>query len=158
MKPPAAYIQYPKHSRRVNLKNDDLYYSIFVHLRALWKDTTVLITDSAPMHAEGSRFVGVAQSFSHAIVAGRRHGASTMHRGLGHRYAYINGRQPVDIIRILRIEHEYANSKTLVVHLAIVRPFIASIYAPKMPWAARYIHNLPAIDPRKADDSLHSVS
>ncbi len=136
------YIEYPKHWRRIKLKNDGLYYPIFVHLRELWKDTLTLITDSAPVGTEGSPFVGHIRSYSHCTVAGIRYGASTMHRGLGYRYAYINGRQPVDIIQILCIEHEYDHGKSLIAHLALVRPFIASEYASSMPWTPRYVDHM----------------
>lgn len=117
-----------------------MYELVYEHLRKQWQDITALIPDTAPHTQDGTAFVAVAvPSFSHVIVAGVRYGASTAHRGLSCRYAYIDGRQPVDIQKILQVSCTRQDGRILVAGIAIVRPFIPSNMAEDMPWAARYV-------------------
>ncbi|KAH9850227.1 hypothetical protein C2E23DRAFT_861486 [Lenzites betulinus] len=131
-------IEFPKQSQKINLKREGLYAIVFTYLRRIWADKVELIPDTSGRDVPGSAFVGrVVPSFSHAVVAGLRYGASTTHRGQCHQYAYIEGRQAVRIMHILQILHKDRRNQPLVANLAIVQPFIASDYAQSMPWATR---------------------
>ncbi|KAI0822078.1 hypothetical protein BC628DRAFT_1328267 [Trametes gibbosa] len=133
-------IVYPKYGRKIDLKHAGLYNLVYEHLRKEWRDTTALIPDTAPHTQDGMAFIAVAvPSFSHVIVAGVRYGTSTAHRGLSCRYAYINGRQPVDIQQILQVSCTSPNGQILIGGIAIVRPFLPSEKAGGMPWAARAV-------------------
>lgn len=136
--PCTELIVYPKYGLKVDLKHTGMYNLVYEHLRKEWQDTTALIPDTAPHTQRGTVFIAVAvPSFSHVIVAGVRYGAATAHRGLSSRYAYINGRQPVDIQKILQISCTHPDGRILVAGIAIVRPFLPSEKADEMPWAAR---------------------
>lgn len=112
---------------------------VYNHLRVAWQDSATLIPDTS-YNPTGSPFIAVAVPFySHVIVAGQRYGNSTSARGIKYRYAYIDGRQPVDIIHLLRVQHTTNDGTELEAELAIVRPFIHSVHAPDMPWATRSV-------------------
>ncbi len=131
-------VQFPQQSHKINLKREGLYAIVFTYLRRTWEDDIDLIPKTAAREVPGSAFVGRSvQSFSHVVVAGRRYGASTAHRGQTHQYAYIEGRQAVQIIRILQVLHKDRHNRPLVANVAIVQPFIHSDYAGTMPWATR---------------------
>lgn len=131
-------VQFPQQSHKINLKRESLYAMVFTYLRQTWEDNVDLIPETAGPDEPGSVFVGRSVlSFSHVVVAGRRYGASTAHRGQTHQYAYIEGRQAVQIIRILQILHKDRHDRPLVANVAIVQPFIHSDYAGTMPWATR---------------------
>ncbi|OSD03378.1 hypothetical protein PYCCODRAFT_1365629 [Trametes coccinea BRFM310] len=130
-------IQYPKQSRKYNLRTEDLYTPIFRHVRDMWKERVKLVSDIS-FARDGSPFIAIAVPFySHIVIAGQRYGASTTRRGQANRYAYIDGRQAVEITHILRVTHTTEEEETLTADLAIVRPFIPSPAAADMPWATR---------------------
>lgn len=132
-------VKWPKHGRKLNLRPEGLYNIVFNHLRDTWSDLATLIPDTS-YNDIGSPFIAVAvPSYSHVIVAGQRYGNSTAARGIKYRYAYIDGRQPVDIIHLFRVQHTTNDGTELEAELAIVRPFIHSIHAPDMPWATRSV-------------------
>lgn len=135
--PPVELIVYPKYGRKRNLRPDGLYNCIFKHLQHAWRDSVKLIPDTS-FADTGSPFIAVAVPFySHVIIAGQRYGTSTAPRGIKYRYAYIDGRQAVDITHLLRVEHTTNTGLLLTAELAIVRPFQASPEAAEMPWAGR---------------------
>lgn len=130
-------IVYPKYGRKRNLRPDGLYNTVFKHVQYAWRDSVQLIPDVS-FAENGSPFIAVAVPFySHIVVAGQRYGASTAPRGIKYRYAYIDGRQAVDIIHLLRVEHTTNDGLALTADLAIVRPFLASPDAAMMPWEGR---------------------
>ncbi|KAH9855662.1 hypothetical protein C2E23DRAFT_724308 [Lenzites betulinus] len=133
-------LQFPPHPRKIDLKREGLYPLVFSFLRRLWQDELLLITDSSDRDIEGSPFVGRSVfSYSHAVLAGMRYGTSTHHRGRNHQYAYMNGREAVQINHILQISHRCLDGKILVASLAIVQPFLPSNQADQMPWAMRCV-------------------
>lgn len=130
-------IKFPKYGRARNLRPEGLYNLVFNHLRETWKHSVALIPDTSFADV-GSPFIAVAVPFySHIVVAGQRYGASTAPRGIKYRYAYLGGRQAVDIIHLLRVEHTTNDGLVLTAELAIVRPFEISPEAAEMPWAGR---------------------
>ncbi|KAI9065736.1 hypothetical protein FKP32DRAFT_1610486 [Trametes sanguinea] len=132
------FIVYPKHGRRINLKHVELYETVYEHLRKEWEGAVDLIRDTARHTDSGTAFVAVSvPTFSHVVVAGIRYGASTAQRGLSSRYAYVDGRQPAEIQRILQVSCTSPEGRILVANLAIIRPFLPSDKAAAMPWASR---------------------
>ncbi|KAI1792694.1 hypothetical protein LXA43DRAFT_1130213 [Ganoderma leucocontextum] len=134
----ASLIRYPRHSRKFNLRREGLYALVFSSLRRLWAGDIDLITDTSTRDVGGSPFVGAAvPAYPYVVVAGVRYGASTAHRGRNFQYAYINGRDAVQIDHIFQISHSPAPGQMLVANIAVVRPFIPSSHEAEMPWAAR---------------------
>ncbi|KAJ2994175.1 hypothetical protein NUW54_g7598 [Trametes sanguinea] len=135
-------IKFPRQSQKRNLRAQGLYSLIFHYLREAWKNDINLIPDTS-FSEDGSPFIAVTVPFySHLLVGGQRYGTSTTYHGKRHCYAYIDGRQPVDIIHILRIVHTREDDNLeelppLTAGLAVVRPFLPSPHADEMPWAAR---------------------
>ncbi|KAI0740484.1 hypothetical protein C8Q76DRAFT_607829, partial [Earliella scabrosa] len=132
-------IKYPKQSHAKNLWKEGIYMIVFRYLRNAWKNDVTLELDTSD-DERGSPFIALSTPFySHILVAGQRYGASTMHRGLGTRYAYINGRQAVDILHIIKVDYITNEGKNLHADLAIIRPFVPSPAASAMPWADRAV-------------------
>ncbi|KAI0372088.1 hypothetical protein BV20DRAFT_1034933 [Pilatotrama ljubarskyi] len=130
-------MKFPSHSQKRNLRAENIYTLVFQHLREAWKDQVRLVPDTS-FAEDGSPFIALAVPFySHVLVAGQRYGASTMHRGIGHRYAYVDGRQAVNILHLLHCEHWTTSGKTLCAELAVVLPLTSSNAAAEMPWASR---------------------
>lgn len=132
-------VRYPKQSRVVNLQAEDLYGAVFSHLRHEWEGQFSLVTETAPLDTPGSRFTAThVRSYAYVTVAGVRYGAAAAHRGRNYRYAYINGRDAVQIERLLRVSHISPTNQEIHAHLAVVRPFLGTDLAARMPW----IHQL----------------
>ena len=130
-------ISYPKHSRPRSLRAAGLYHLIFTFLSEQWRQDLTLVMDTS-FAEEGSPFVALRVPFySHIVVAGLRYGASTMPRGQGNRYAYINGRQAVQIDHIIRIDYETSTGHRMTADLAVVRRFVATSASCYVPWASR---------------------
>ncbi|KAH9846575.1 hypothetical protein C2E23DRAFT_710235, partial [Lenzites betulinus] len=88
----------------------------------------------------GSAFVGrVVPAYSHVVVAGLRYGASTAHQGRKHQYAYIRGREAMQIKYILQVSYTDARGRPLLANIAIVQPFIESELEQSMPWQSRAV-------------------
>lgn len=141
--PPTAKVQFPKQSSIINLRNCDLYIPVFNHLRTSWQDVH-LIPDTAPLQYRGERFVAAhVTSYSHLFVNGIRYGTAHTHRGQASRYAYINGRTPVEIQNLLHVVHRRPHTSgahSLEADVAVVRPFVELIDvegAPYIPWRDR---------------------
>lgn len=140
-------LQYPAQSRKIDLKREGLYPLVFSFLRRLWQNEVTLITDTSHRAIEGSPFVGRSVlSYSHVVLAGLRYGTSTHHRGRNHKYAYVDGRDAVQINEILQISHTCPDGKVLIASIAIVQPFMPSDQADQMPWATRCVL-APALHP-----------
>ncbi|KAJ3002591.1 hypothetical protein NUW54_g5766 [Trametes sanguinea] len=135
-------IKFPKQSQKRNLRAQGLYSLVFRYLREAWHSDVNLIPDTS-FSEDGSPFIALAVPFySHLLVGGQRYGTSTMYHGKRNRYAYIDGRQAVDILHIIRIIHTREEQDAddlppLTAELAVVQPFLPSPHADEMPWAAR---------------------
>lgn len=131
---------FPKPQGRThNLHAEGLYMPVYLYLRHCWKDSVQLIPDTS-FAEDGSPFIAMQVPFyTHVTIAGQKYGASSTHRGLRNRYAYIDGRQAVSIVHIMRCRHTTEDGRTLAADLAIVKPFLRSPEAPNLPWASRYV-------------------
>ncbi|KAL7279486.1 hypothetical protein ACG7TL_007329 [Trametes sanguinea] len=134
-------IKYPRHGQRCNLRAHGLYSLIFHYLRDFWKDEVALIADTA-FSEHGSPFIALSvPTYTHVVISGQRYGTASSHHGKAHSYAYVNGRQAVKIIRILKVEHasEDEHAPPLIANIAMVQPFIPSAQGDYLPWAARAV-------------------
>ncbi|KAI9063735.1 hypothetical protein FKP32DRAFT_1571273 [Trametes sanguinea] len=134
-------VKYPKRSKRCNLRAEGLYTLVFRYLRDVWQDEVTLIADTS-FSEDGSPFIALSvPTYSHLTVGGQRYGTADSHHGQAHCYAYINGRQPVKIVHILKVEHSFEDEcvPALVANLAVVQPFISSTAGDYLPWAARAV-------------------
>ena len=130
-------VRYPSQVQRKNLRQLGVYVLVYSYLRSLWKNDFTLIQDTAVFSDGTPFFPHDTHCYPYVHVGGMKYGASTFLCGRGNRYAYIHGRQAVDILNIMKISVETAEGLTLNADIAIVRRFIASPHAPQMPWATR---------------------
>ena len=130
-------IRYPSQVQRKNLRELGLYVLVFVYLRDLYQNEFRLIQDTAVFSDGTPFFPQNAKCYPYIHVGGIKYGASTTLRGRGNRYAYIHGRQAVDILNIISVSIEAADGRTVTADIAIVRRFVPSPLAPQMPWATR---------------------
>ncbi|OSD04070.1 hypothetical protein PYCCODRAFT_1444205 [Trametes coccinea BRFM310] len=125
--------------QRCNLRVEGLYTLVFCYLRDIWKDKVTLIADTS-FSKDGSPFIALSvPTYSHLTVSGQRYGTATSHHGKAHSYTYINGRQPVKIVHIFKVEHSFEDERVpaLIANLAVVQPFLSSTAGEYLPWAAR---------------------
>ncbi|KAF7360895.1 hypothetical protein MSAN_01119200 [Mycena sanguinolenta] len=115
------------------------YYSLVLnHLQRIWAPECTVIPDvSIPQADNEISFSGDVESFSHVWVRKQRYGAGAEHRGQSARYAYIDGRIPVDIERIFRAQHKVSSDVKLVTAFAIVRRLHPCESMIDFPWDLR---------------------
>ncbi|KAJ7720384.1 hypothetical protein B0H14DRAFT_2292385, partial [Mycena olivaceomarginata] len=78
---------------------------------------------SVPQAENEIIFSGDVESFSHVWVRKQRYGAGKEHRGQSAKYAYIDGRIPVEIERIFRVQQKVSEHMIMVAVFAIIRRF-----------------------------------
>jgi hypothetical protein len=131
-------ITFTKHPKKLNLLaiSNNIYQITYRYLRNKWSAIINLKT-STNILGDGENFMGNARSYSHVWLRGLRYGSAIAHRGKSARYAYINGRQPVEIQYLLQVSHDrrVADTAPLIADLAIVRRFISDDNIPEFPWA-----------------------
>ncbi|OSC97862.1 hypothetical protein PYCCODRAFT_1428192 [Trametes coccinea BRFM310] len=89
------------------------------HAEMTLKADTILAA-SGPTSDKDVTFIAVAiPSFSHVAVTGIRYGIASVQRGKHYHYAYINGREPVEIQQILQVSALSPNGKLLIANLAV---------------------------------------
>jgi hypothetical protein len=117
----------------------DGYYRIALkYLQNLWEAVLPLYSDlgqDGPAHS--TIFTGIVKSFSHFWMTKQRYGAATSHRGKSSRYAYIDGRIPVEIQHIFQASQEHDLGEPLVANFAVVRRFLRGNDIPEFPWQLR---------------------
>lgn len=90
--------------------------------------------------ADGEGFSGQVDSYSHVIVKGQRYDAVWRKSGLHPRFAFIDAREPVEILNLCAYTHKrkqsHLNPESCV--FAIVRRLIKDATVPTMPWDERY--------------------
>lgn len=86
--------------------------------------------------------MGDVTSYSHLFVKGIRYGAASHHQGRSSKYAYIYGREAVEIQHIFKITQECSNPAdgSLKEVCAIVKRFQTDNGVPCFPWDLRYMH------------------
>ncbi|KAJ6530158.1 hypothetical protein B0H19DRAFT_1273823 [Mycena capillaripes] len=130
-------IDYPKFSQSKSLRQlgSGYYRLVFEYLEQLWAPQFVLVPDvSIPSNQKEISFSGDVQSFSHLWVKKRRYGAGEEHRGQTAKYAYIDGRIPVRIDHLFRVQHKLGEEKHLSASFAILRRFQACTQIVDFPW------------------------
>ncbi|EIW56103.1 uncharacterized protein TRAVEDRAFT_39125 [Trametes versicolor FP-101664 SS1] len=138
----AATVDLSPHPQIVDLRSLGVYALLYHYLRALWADVVELKPDTAPAGVPGECFVATAvQSHATINVCGLRYGAGSTPRGAKSRYAYRNGRQPVEISHIFHITHLRDDPTLPPLHAscAIVQDFASDDGIPEMPWALRAV-------------------
>lgn len=114
--------------------SQNLYDIVYTYVCDLWHDV-VDLQRSTNVLPNGENFMGNAKVFSHLWLNGLHYGAATLHRGKSARFAYINGREPVEIQHLLTVEHRRRDgTDPLVTHIAIVRHFCQDDDLPEFPW------------------------
>lgn len=99
---------FAKHPKKLNLSSisDNIYQIVYKYLRNKWRPLVHLKT-STSIIGDGENFMGNASSYSHLWLQRLRYGAVTAHQGKYAWYAYINGRQPVEIQWLLHVSHDW---------------------------------------------------
>jgi len=134
-------IEYPKHAKEACLRSIgvQIYVLVYAFLQANWTSSWTLVADTQIPGKNDIPFFGKVKSFSHIWVAKRRYGASTANRGQSAKYAFIDGRIPVQIEYIFRWsqveEDELFDFKMAVVRRFRTNDTIANI---DFPWALWY--------------------
>ncbi|EIW82591.1 hypothetical protein CONPUDRAFT_142843 [Coniophora puteana RWD-64-598 SS2] len=83
----------------------------------------------------GVIFSGDVLSYSHIWVRNLRYGAAAHHRGKSGQYAYISGRQPVEIMHLLHVRQPLRFGDPLEATVAVVRRFVPADGQVEFPWA-----------------------
>ncbi|KAJ6470978.1 hypothetical protein C8R45DRAFT_908494 [Mycena sanguinolenta] len=124
---------------RLQTESNPSYYGLVLHyLQHCWAPKYTVIPDvSIPQADNDISFSGDVESFSHVWVRKERYGAGQEHRGQSARYAYMDGRIPVDIERIFRVQHKVSESLKLVAMFAIVRRLCPCDARIDFPWDLR---------------------
>lgn len=80
-----------------------------------------------------------AREFTNVYVAARPYGAYEKFHGRGLSNAYIDGRQPVRILRLLRVVHKRQGgiAGELCADLAVIQRLVTHNTLPQMPWELR---------------------
>lgn len=126
----------------MNLRQHKIYDLVHQHLRERWREELTLVPDTAPLANGVEYFVGkIVPTCAVIAVNGLRYGAASFPQGRRNRYAFVNGRIPVEIQLFLRITHNRhdARLQPLKADIAVVRPFLALQNEPSMPWDLRYV-------------------
>ncbi|KAI0092819.1 hypothetical protein BDY19DRAFT_903565 [Irpex rosettiformis] len=138
-------IEFPQRSQQINLKlpgiipgheNHDTYTLVLRHLQGIWGDVLNLVPDTAPAHLGEPLAKKSVRSYDYVTFNGLRYGSSIKNAGRKYRNAYIDMRQPVRIILVLRIKHvrNDADLPPLEHTCAIVQRFVRDPHTPAMPW------------------------
>ena len=137
-------IQFPKHSSGVRLRDmrDGIYGLVLGYLKTLWAGAQEIVSDVSTDTANNAvNFMGLVTSYSHVFVKGIRYGSANHHQGKSSRYAYIHGRQSVEIQHIFQVSQPQFNSmeSPLTTVCAVVQRFQQDDDIPEFPWDLRYV-------------------
>ncbi|KZV64692.1 hypothetical protein PENSPDRAFT_639268, partial [Peniophora sp. CONT] len=136
-------LYYSSRSGKINLEKRGIYNIVLEHVRGLWSDVVNLIAPGvAGDWAGGDEIFSPTLStreFTNVYVAARSYGAYEKFHGRGLSNAYIDGRQPVRILRLLRVVHKRqgAVEGELTADLAVVARLVGHETLPRMPWGLR---------------------
>jgi hypothetical protein len=127
----------PSQCKKVNLRviADSVYNLVWSALQDLWRSSVKLNYDNSTA-ADRENFMGRAISYSHIFVERVRYGAGAEARGLGTRFAYIDGRIPVQILHLFAVTHERSDEtlENLTAVIAVVQRLMKFGHTPSMPW------------------------
>lgn len=119
-------------SREINLEDAGIYQLVLDYCMELWPDAGLFghgMVDQIHLPP-----VGVVRNFSYVERDGLRYGSYHHTSGKGYCYGYIDGRQPVRVERILRVD--IPGDPNLRTILALVRLFQPPRVEPEFPWEA----------------------
>jgi hypothetical protein len=132
-------LEFPRFPQTFELRSVDGYYRIVLkYLQNLWEDISPLYSDlsqDTPVH--GAIFTGIVKSFSHFWMTKQHYGAATAHRGRSSRYAYMDGRVPVEIQHVFQASQEFHLGEPQVANFAVVQRFLRGNDIPEFPWQLR---------------------
>ena len=122
---------------RANMRVMGIYGLVYSYLRQRWSDELRLVTETS-FDAGGTPLMAHnAECYPYVMVAGIRYGASTTSQGRGTRYAYVKGRQAVDILHIMKIKVRTLEGHEKYADIAVIRRFLPTPLALQMPWSMR---------------------
>ena len=132
-------IKFPKCPSKVNLHDWEKgsYGLVFQFLQSLWADSLKLMSDISTVHdGDSVSFMGTVTSFSHIFVKGIHYGSAKHHQGKSSKYAYINGREAVEIQYLFVVTQELPNHEQGSADMVctIVRHFQQDEDIPAFPW------------------------
>jgi hypothetical protein len=125
-------------SRAIDLEQLGIYNIILRFCIELWPTAGIFGPGMVLNHYLAP--VGMVRNHSYVECSGIRYGAYQHTSGKGYCYAYIDGRHPVRIERILAIEFPGAANMRAV--CALVRPFQVPQTEPHFPWDTWYVFYL----------------
>lgn len=116
----------------IDLEEHGLYGLLLQFCQATWPDAGIFGPGMPRNHYFAPS--GMVRNHSYVEYNGVRYGAYQHTSGKGYSYAYIDGRYPVRIERILHIEFPGVHELHCI--CALVRPFQAPEVEPHFPWDA----------------------
>lgn len=135
-------IVFPKRSTGASLREwgPGIYGSVLLHLQSIW-DVIQPIVSSVSTNTQNNavNFMGDVVSYSHIFIKGVRYGAAAHHKGKSSKYAYIHGREAVEIQRIFQVSQVRSDptNEPLTAVCVIVRRFQRDNNIPSFPWDLR---------------------
>ena len=134
------YIDFPQQFQNLRIRtiSNEMYRLVLRHIQHLWRYDEHVHSDLA-IRGDGVKFIGDVDLFSFLLVLKIRYGAASRHRGLSARFAYIDGRIPVQIKYLFRLSQMRSrpDRPLLTTTIAIVRRFQHPHQMPQFPWDAR---------------------
>ncbi|KAJ7016747.1 hypothetical protein C8F04DRAFT_1340615 [Mycena alexandri] len=130
-------VNFPRFSKTKDLRQlgAGYYRLVLAHLRSIWGPEFVVIPDvQVPQNDNEISLSANVESFSHVWVRKLRFGAAEDHRGQSAKYAYIDGRVPVQIDYLFRVQHEISEDRKISAAFSIVRRFQPCTVITDWPW------------------------
>ncbi|KAG8695515.1 hypothetical protein FRC08_007730 [Ceratobasidium sp. 394] len=119
-------------SRMINLERVGLYDLVLWHCQEVWPDAGIFGNGQVlDLYLPPE---GVVRNYSFVEYDGIRYGAHTHTSGKRYCYAYIDGRQPVRIERVLHIE--FPGNPNMCTICVLIRRFQVPEREPEFPWDA----------------------
>ena len=121
---------------------DGIYGLVLGYLKTLWAGVQEIVSDvSTDIVNNTINFMGLVTSYSHVFVKGIWYGLAKHHQGKSSRYAYIHGRQAVEIQHIFQVSQPQFNSmeSSLTTVCAVIQRFQQDDDIPEFPWDLRCV-------------------
>ncbi|KIK91508.1 hypothetical protein PAXRUDRAFT_797245 [Paxillus rubicundulus Ve08.2h10] len=129
-------LEFPQQKKQLNVHvlGEEVYGLILEYLQHRWCGTDMIHADVVLTNT-GICFMGDVTSFANITVDALWYGAANEPRGRRGRYAYIDGRNAVEIQWIFTITMQSrAHHVPLTTTVAMVRRFVTSVDIPAFPW------------------------
>ncbi|KAJ7044316.1 hypothetical protein C8F04DRAFT_881243, partial [Mycena alexandri] len=128
---------FPRFSKTKDLRQlgGGYYRLVLAHLRSVWGPEFIVLPDvQVPQNNNEISLSANVESFSHVWVRKSRFGAGEEHRGQSAKYAYIDGRIPVQIGHLFRVQHEISEDRKISAAFAFVKRFQPCTVITDWPW------------------------